>query len=139
MKLLTAKTLIVIFVIANLLSPTVAFADPIPQDNPLGTITPPDTVPTIAGDPTGYVASLIRNSISLLLIVAFVAFFIWTIIAGFRFIFAGSDEKAVGSAWSQIYWGMIGMTIVLGSFAIIKLVETFFNVTIFTNFQLPGS
>lgn len=103
----------------------------------LGKITPPDTVPTVAGDPTNFVAGLFRNAVSLLLIVAFAVFLIWTMIAGFRFIFAGGDEKTIGSAWSQIYWGLIGMAIILSSFAIIKLVETFFGVSIFTNFQLP--
>lgn len=111
--------------------------DPIGQPGGLGTITPPDTVPTVAGDPTTFVAGLFRNAVSLLLIVAFAVFLIWTMIAGFRFIFAGGDEKTIGSAWSQIYWGLIGMAIILSSFAIIKLVETFFGVSIFTNFQLP--
>lgn len=104
----------------------------------LGTITPPDTVPTVTGDPSSFVARLIRTGVSLLLIISFVIFFIWTILAGLQFIFASGDEKAIGSAWSRIYWGLIGIAIVLSSFAIVKLVEIFFDVTIFTNFKLPG-
>ena len=103
----------------------------------LGTITPPGGIPDPGTDPTGFVASLVQGVISILLIAAFVISLIWTIFAGYRFITAGGDEKSISSAWSQIYWGLIGMVVVLGSFAIIKLVETFFNVDIVSNFSLP--
>lgn len=104
----------------------------------LGRISPPPgmSVPT-AENPTSFVAGIIRAGIQLLLIIAFVVFLIWIIIAGYRFIFASGDEKTVASAWAQIYWGLLGMAVILGSFAIIKLVETFFGVSIVTGFQLP--
>ena len=108
-------------------------------DDAIGTITPPASVPDPGADPTTYVAGLIRAGVSLLLVVAFVIFFIWTILAGLRFVFAGGDSKNISAAWSQIYWGLIGMVVVMGAFAIVKLVETFFGVTIFTNFQLPSA
>lgn len=106
----------------------------------LGTISPPPgTVPDIAGDPSAFVATLIRNGISFLLISAFIVDLIWTIFAGYRFIFAGGESKNISSAWSQIYWGLLGMAIILGSFAIIKLVETFFGVTVISGpFNIPG-
>lgn len=104
----------------------------------VGTITNPG-LPDTGNNPSGFVASLVRASISMLLIVAFIVALIWTIFAGFRFIFAGGDEKAVAGAWSQIYWGLIGMVVVLGSYAIIKLVEIFFSVNLLSGtFQLPS-
>src|SRR3990167_4490900 len=104
----------------------------------LGTITPPSGTLPEAADPSTFMASLIRNGISLLIITAFVVDLIWIIFAGFRFIFAGGESKNISSAWSQIYWGLLGMAIIMGSFAIIKLVETFFNVTIISGgFQIP--
>ncbi|MBI4037497.1 hypothetical protein HY382_00450 [Candidatus Curtissbacteria bacterium] len=126
------------------LTPHILAADipipPVTGDNGgLGTIEPPDTIPTVTGDPSSFVGKLIKNGISLLLIVSFIIFFIWTLLAGLQFIFASGDEKAIGSAWSRIYWGMIGIAVVLSSYAIVKLVEIFFNVDIFTNFKLPGS
>lgn len=99
---------------------------------------PPGTVPDVGGDPSGFVAKLIRNGIEILLISAFIIALVWMIFAGYSFIFAGDDPKAVSSAWSRIYWGLLGLVIVVGSFAIIKLVETVFNVTIISGgFQLP--
>jgi len=94
----------------------------------LGTITPPSGA--VTGDPETIIAGIIRNGISLLLIAAFVIALIWTIIAGLSFIFSGGDEKGVASSWARIYWGLIGMVVVVGSFAIIKLVETFFGITV---------
>ena len=104
----------------------------------LGTIKPPNTIPTVKGDPSDFVAKIIQQGIWLLIIVAFIIGLIWMIFAGYSFIFAGDDPKKITSAWSRIYWGLIGLVIVVGSFAIIKLVETFFNVSIISQpFALP--
>src|SRR3989337_3678785 len=105
----------------------------------VGTITPPGGIPDPGGgDPTSFVAGIIRGGIQFLLITAFIVFLIWTIFAGYRFIFAGGDEKSISGAWSQIYWGLLGMLIVVGAFAIIVLVETFFDVKIIsTGLKLP--
>ena len=104
---------------------------PAPGPSPIGTITPPASVPNPL-DPVAFTADLVRNGISLLIIVAFIVDFLWTIFAGFKFITAGGDPKTVSSAWSQIYYGIIGMLVVMGSYAIIRLVETFFVVDIIT-------
>ena len=106
----------------------------------IGNIQPPETIPTVEpGKESDFVAGFISAGLQLLLIVSFVTALIFIIIAGLRFITSGSDEKAVSSAWSQIYWGLIGMVVVLAAFAIMKLVETFFGVTIISGtFQLPN-
>ena len=94
------------------------FLPPEEQPRPsseIGTITPPDTIPTIeakSGDPSVFVAGLIRASIRILVISAFIIALVWMIFAGYRFIFAGGDPKTIASAWSQIYWGLLGLVIV---------------------------
>lgn len=99
----------------------------------LGKINPaPGTVPTAPGDPTSFVATIIRNGIWLLIVVGFVIALIWIIFAGYGFIFAGDDTKKVASSWSKIYWGLLGLVIIVGAFAIIKLAEDFFGVKIIT-------
>ena len=104
----------------------------------LGTIEPQPTIPKVEGDPSSFVAGIVSAGLQLLLIIAFIVALIWTILAGYRFITSGSDEKAVGSAWAQIYWGLIGMVVVLAAFAIMRLVETFFGVDIISDtFLLP--
>lgn len=106
----------------------------------LGTIDPPPGVPTIpqGQDPSIFVGKIIQNGLTLLITVAFIIALVWTMIAGIRFVTAGGDPKTVSSAWSQIYWGLIGLVVVLASFAIINIVQTFFGVQIINNFQIPG-
>lgn len=107
----------------------------------LGTITPPESIPTIppeAGAESSFVSGFVSGGLQLLLIVAFIIALIWTILAGLKFITASGDEKGISSAWSQIYFGLIGMVVVLGAFAIMRLVEVFFGVDIISgDFLLP--
>lgn len=105
----------------------------------IGTISPPPSVRTTEGDPSNFVASLVRNGIQFLLIAAFIVALLWTIFAGYRFMTSGGDPKTTGQAWSQMYWGLIGMLIVFGSYAIMIMVEEFLGVKIISGpFQLPG-
>ena len=105
----------------------------------LGTINPPPGVlPVASGNPSSLVASIFRNGIMLFIIIAFAVAVITMILAGLKFITAGGDEKQVSAAWSQIYWGLIGLVVVVGAFAIIKLAETFFGLQIISSgFSLP--
>lgn len=105
----------------------------------LGKISPPPgAVPDVGTNPSVFVAALVKNSLALLLIVSFVIALIWMILNGLRFILAQGDEKTVASAWTQIYWTLIGMVIIMGSFAIIKMVETFFGVSVLSgDLKLP--
>jgi len=73
---------------------------------------------------------IIRAIIQFILVVAFVLAFIMLLIGGIRWITAGGDEKAVGSARNMITAALVGLVIVLVAFALIKLVETFFGVSI---------
>lgn len=76
------------------------------------------------------IVSVIRAIIQFILVVAFVLAFIMLLIGGIRWITAGGDEKAVGSARNMITAALIGLVVVLVAYALIKLVETFFGVNI---------
>ena len=73
---------------------------------------------------------IVRAVIRFILIVAFVLAFIFLIIGGIRWITAGGDEKGVAGARGMITGALIGLVIVLVAYALIRLVETFFNVPI---------
>lgn len=89
---------------------------------------PPGLVPDTGGDPSNFVASFIRNGITILIISAFVIGLIWMIFAGYSFIFAGDDPKKMSSAWTRIYMGLLGLVVVVGAYALIRLVEVVFGV-----------
>lgn len=89
--------------------------------------------------PTGFtIIDLVRNIIRFILITAFVIAFIMLLVGGIRWIIAGGDEKAVEKARNTITAALIGLVVVLVSFALIKLVETFFGINILTgNVSIP--
>lgn len=76
------------------------------------------------------IVAVVRAIIQFILVIAFVLAFIMLLIGGIRWITAGGDEKAVGSARNMITAALIGLVIVLVAYALIKLVETFFGVNI---------
>lgn len=84
------------------------------------------------------IVQVIQNAIRFILLIAFVLAFIFLLIGGIRWITAGGDEKAVSGARGMITAALIGLVIVLVSYALIVLVETFFGVKIISgNIQIP--
>lgn len=79
------------------------------------------------------IVKVIRGAIQFILVVAFILAFIFLIIGGIRWITAGGDEKAVAGARGMITAALIGLVIVLVSYAIIRLVEIFFGFDIITS------
>lgn len=84
----------------------------------------------LQGEGVTSIISIIRAVIQFILVIAFVIAFIMLLIGGIRWILAGGDEKAVAGARSTITAALIGLVIVLVAFALIRLVETFFGVSI---------
>ncbi len=79
------------------------------------------------------VVSILQGVIRFILVVAFVLAFIFLLIGGIRWITAGGDEKGVEKARGMITAALIGLVVVLIAFALIKLVEAFFGVSIISN------
>jgi len=82
--------------------------------------------------PVNNALDVVRGIVQFILIVAFIAAFVFLLIGGIRWIIAGGDEKAVAGARGTITAALIGLVIVLVAYAIIRLVEIFFNVNIVT-------
>jgi len=89
---------------------------------------------------TGDIVAVIRAIIRFILLAAFILAFIFLLIGGIRWITAGGDEKGVAGARGMITSALIGLVIVLVAYAIIRLVEVFFGVTIIsgTTTPIPG-
>ena len=88
----------------------------------------PDSVVDINNVP-----NIVRGLIQYILIIAFVAAFVFLLIGGIRWIMAGGDEKAVAGARGTITAALIGLVIVLVAYALIRLIELFFKVNIITD------
>lgn len=83
----------------------------------LGSLTLPDIV-----------SGLIKGA----MVVAAVVFFFILIIGGIRWIASGGDKSATEGARSQITAALVGLVIVFAAWAIVALINTFFNINIFS-------
>ena|SRR3990172_235134 len=96
---------------------------------PATTLAQTNLVPSTI-EPINDLVKVVRGAIQFILVIAFVLAFIFLIIGGIRWIVAGGDEKGVAGARGMITAALIGLVIVLVAFAIIRLVEVFFEVNI---------
>lgn len=113
-------------IFALLVLPQVAFGAPLVGDTATNLV-PNDTLGKVDN-----IVEVIRGVIRFILVVAFVIAFIMLIVGGIRWILAGGDEKSVEKARNTITAALIGLVIVLVAYALIRLVEIFFNVQIIT-------
>lgn len=75
-------------------------------------------------------ASVISALVRVLLIVAALATFIFLLMGGFQWITSGGDAKKTEAAGKQITNALIGLGIVAAAWALMKIIEIFFNITI---------
>ena len=85
----------------------------------IGTVTNPIT-PKYGGLETGLIP-FFSNVLRLIFAVAGVYAFINLILAGYGYMSAGGDSKAVSKAWDKIWQTLIGLAIIAGSFVIAAL------------------
>ncbi len=71
--------------------------------------------------PISGVMLLLSNILRLVFVAAGIFAFINLIIAGFQFMTAGGDSKAIASAWNRIWQSLVGLIIIIGSFALAAL------------------
>jgi hypothetical protein len=89
----------------------------------IGTVTNPLPAPykNLTGGNGGFIL-FFSNILRLVFVVAGVFAFINFIVAGFQYMSAGGDAKALTSAWDRILQSLIGLIFIVGSFAIAALI-----------------
>lgn len=91
-----------------------------------------ELVPAETLGKTPNIINVVSTIIRLVLIIAFVLAFIMLLVGGIRWIMAGGDEKSVEKARNTITAALIGLVVVLIAYALIRIVETFFGISIIT-------
>lgn len=81
---------------------------------------------------TDFLNIFIPNAIGLLFVVGVVGFMFMMIWGAVQWIFSGGDKGAIEGARGRITNALLGIILLLSTFAIIKLVETFFGINILT-------
>lgn len=73
---------------------------------------------------------IISSLITLVLVVAGIAFFFMLVIGGVRWIVSGGDKGATEAARSQITAALVGLVIVFSAWAIIQIIGAVFGVNL---------
>lgn len=81
--------------------------------------------------------SIIGALIQVLFIIAGLATFFQLVLGGFQWITSGGDPKKTEVAGKQITNAIIGLGIVAVSWAIMIILEKFFNIHILSGFTIP--
>ena len=74
--------------------------------------------------------SLVSAGIQLVLVVAAIVFFFILVLGGIKWITSGGDKGQTEAARNQITAALVGLVIVFSAWAIIQIIESFFNVDI---------
>ena len=93
------------------------------MDDIVGEIKPdilPEAYRSLTGNPGGLVLFL-SNILRLFFVVAGIFAFFNFIIAGYEFMNAGGDSKKVSNAWDRIWKSLLGLVVIIGSFALASL------------------
>ena len=103
-----------------------------PGSSPPSAETPLFKIPNLT--PFDNLGGLIDNIIQLIFFAAGLAFFIYLIIGGLRWITAGGDPKALDAARGRITGAIIGLIIVVAAFSIALIIESVLGIRIVSGF-----
>lgn len=81
---------------------------------------------------SAFFSTIIPNAIKLIFIVGSAVFLFMLIAGAIQWISSGGDKQALEGARSRITNALVGIIILFSSYAIIKLIEHFFGISILT-------
>lgn len=88
------------------------------QDNPFGSVTPPEALSKYSGSPGQAIGNVIQIVIWVLIIGAGIYALINFVLAGYSFLSAGDDPKKVAGAWAKIWQTALGLLVAAGAFVL---------------------
>lgn len=80
---------------------------------------------------------IISTLIKLVLVVAALIAFFYLVWGGIKWITSGGDKDQTAKAQGTITAALVGLVIVFAAWAIIKLLEQFFDIQILSNLNIP--
>jgi len=84
------------------------------------------------GDAIYFLQNLLPKVVTIMLIVGAIFFFFNLLMGAIQWISSGGDKEAVSKARGRITSALVGLVILFAVFAIIELVENFFDIHILT-------
>jgi len=80
----------------------------------------------------GFFAKLVPSLVGLAFVGGSVIFFFMLLLAAIQWITSGGDKASVEAARGRLTQALIGIILLFSSFVVVKLVETFFGISILT-------
>ncbi len=81
---------------------------------------------------SAFFAAFLPKAVGLTLLAGSLIFFFVFLIGAIQYISSGGDKQAVEGARSKLTNGIVGLVLLFISFAVIGLIEKFFNINILT-------
>ena len=75
-------------------------------------------------------SGIVSRLIQLALVISAIVFFFMLVVGGIKWILSGGDKSQTEGARNQITAALVGLIIVFAAWAIVQLVQSFFNVNI---------
>jgi uncharacterized membrane protein len=85
------------------------------------------------------IGDLISAAIGAAFMVSFLLVFVMLVWGGVQWITSGGDKENTQKAKDRITSALVGLAIIGGAWALMKIVGAFFGVDIFSNFKLPSA
>lgn len=82
------------------------------------------------GDSSAFINKFLPNFIGLLFVFGGLSFFFMLIWGSITWILSGGDKAGLEASKSKITNALVGIVLLIGTFAIVKLIEMFFTVNI---------
>ncbi len=79
-------------------------------------------------DGAAVISGFIKQMVSLIFVVGFLAFFFMFLLGGIRWITSGGDKGQVESSRSQIVQAITGLVVLISVYAVAKLIQTMFGI-----------
>ena len=83
------------------------------------------------------VGGIVSGAISLAMLAVALIFFFILILGGLKWVMSEGDQKAVEAARNQITNALVGLAIVFAAFAIMKLIEIVFGISLLGGITIP--
>jgi len=81
--------------------------------------------------------NMVSGAISLIMLIVALVFFFMLIWGGLKWVMSQGEEKAVAGARAQITNALVGLAIVFAAWAIMKLIEIVFGITVLGEMTIP--
>jgi len=95
---------------------------------------------TAAGvNKVGTIGDLIGAAIGSAFLIAFLLVFVMLVFGGVQWITSGGDKENTQKAKDRITSALVGIAIIGGAWALMRVVEFFFNIDILGGFKLPSA